>query len=142
MTSLLSRLTVEQAAQAAVLLQQAFAEKHAAPAGDEAVDKGKGNKLENIAKMSKPTSSEIPESSVQAEAKENGGKVPYCYRCLTKGHVIKDCIEIFYCDICDCDKHSRERCPLFRQAKVAAIPYGYAVEGLGFYYIPHNANQR
>jgi hypothetical protein len=41
-----------------------------------------------------------PESSKKAEIRGGSGKVPYCYRCKTKGHAIEVCHATMYCDIC------------------------------------------
>ena len=82
-----------------------------------------------------------PESSVHG-AMKGSGKPPYCYRCYTKGYKMEDCSTKLYCEICDCNEHAMERCPIYRsvqpdtkKAIAFAIPCGYAVEGLGFYYI-------
>ena len=97
------------------------------------------SELVPIHKMSKATpSNEAPESSAQAATRDSSGKTPYCYRCLTKGHVREDCDAEMYCDICDCIEHFTSRCPKFRGDKPCAIPCGYAVEGLGFYHIPQS----
>lgn len=102
-------------------------------------------KLEKISNISKPTSTnEKPESSTQGEKKEvekkdNNGKLPYCYRCLTKGHAMKDCDAEMYCEICVSKAHITDRCQRYRAARLAATPCGYAVDGLEFYYISHNA---
>jgi hypothetical protein len=83
---------------------------------------------------------DIPESSYKAAArKEGGGKVAYCFRSKTKGHAIEECHAEMYCDICESRDHIRPRCPKFRAAKQAAVPCGYAVEGLGFFHIAHDA---
>jgi hypothetical protein len=42
-----------------------------------------------------------------------------------------------YCRICDCKDHVKSRCPKWRGEKPAAVTCGYAVEGLGFFHIPH-----
>ncbi|TVU46458.1 hypothetical protein EJB05_05998, partial [Eragrostis curvula] len=109
-------------AQAAALLQQAFA-----------------------AAANNNMQCHIPESSAQGAARGAAGKTkaPYCYRCLTKGHVIDDCHTDVHCDICESDEHSTTRCPLFRSMnKPYATPCGYAVQGLGFYYIPHSVSPK
>ena len=52
-----------------------------------------------------------------------------------------------YCEICDCTEHAMVRCPIYRSVQpdtkkvtAFAMPCGYAVEGLGFYYITPPAN--
>lgn len=35
-----------------------------------------------------------------------------------------------------CDAHNLDRCPQFRGDKLSALTCGYALDGLGFYYIP------
>jgi hypothetical protein len=45
-----------------------------------------------------------------------------------------------FCDICESNTHVKGRCPLLKKAKnVYDMTCGYAVHGLGFYYIPHSA---
>jgi hypothetical protein len=44
-----------------------------------------------------------------------------------------------FCDICESPDHVRVRCPKFRVAKGAAVPCEFAVEGLGFFRIPHKS---
>jgi hypothetical protein len=41
-----------------------------------------------------------------------------------------------FCNICESPDHVRLRCPKFRAVKGAAVPCGFAVEGLGFLDIP------
>jgi hypothetical protein len=80
------------------------------------------------------------ESSTQGEAR--GNKVtakPYCHRCLTKGHCKEECVTPLVCDICTSHTHIKSGCPLYKKAnKVFAMTCGYAVDGLGFYYIPQS----
>ncbi|KAJ1273979.1 hypothetical protein BS78_05G028000 [Paspalum vaginatum] len=54
-----------------------------------------------------------------------GKKNPYCYRCFTKKVMFQ------------LAEHVTKTCPLMKGAKPTAIPCGYAVDGLGFYFIPH-----
>jgi hypothetical protein len=57
-------------------------------------------------------------------------------------HGASDCHVIMYCPICDCNEHSKTRCPKWRADKPMALTCGYAVEGLWFFQIPHTtANQ-
>jgi hypothetical protein len=86
--------------------------------------------------------SDILESSKNAAWKESNGKVPYCFRCKTKGHVIAECHTAMYCDICESQDHIRQRHPKFRAVKGSAVPCGYAVEGLGCFHITHEASQK
>ncbi|XP_021308960.1 uncharacterized protein LOC110432566 [Sorghum bicolor] len=79
-----------------------------------------------------PMNIDVPESS--KGVKKNKGK-PYCYRCLTKGHTLHDCLTMLCCDIC-CDDHVVKNCPNMKKTTTSALPFGYAVEGLGFYFIP------
>jgi hypothetical protein len=76
---------------------------------------------------------DIPESSEQG-AKKSKGK-PYCYRCCTKGHTIHECIVVLCCELFYGD-HTTKLCPNSKKTNASAIPCGYAVEGLGFYFIP------
>lgn len=138
----LNALPNDAVATALALLKQAFVGKQAEPAKQAEVKEkvaGEAN-LEKIPKMSNPT--DIPESSEQGASREGNGKVPYCYRCLTKGHTMDGCKIELYCDICDGHAHNTDRCPRYRAAKLFATPCGYAVDGLGFYYIPHTVTQK
>ena len=76
---------------------------------------------------------EILESSEKG-AQKNKGK-PYCYRCCTKGHTIHECTVVLCCEICYGD-HTTKLCPNSKKTNTSAIPCGYVVEGLGFYFIP------
>jgi hypothetical protein len=77
---------------------------------------------------------DLHESTAHGPSKE---KVPYCFRCKTKRHHMQDCYTPLYCDICDVATHSKAKCSFLKSAKFCAMPCGYAVEGLGFYHIPH-----
>jgi hypothetical protein len=87
------------------------------------------------------TSKVHAESSAQGEARGyNANNNPYCYRCLTRGHPKEECVAPLFCDICESTTHVKCRCPLLKKAKnMYAMTCGYAVDGLGFYYIPHSA---
>jgi len=76
---------------------------------------------------------EIPESSEKGAQKYKGK--PYCYRCRTKGHTIHECTVVLCCEICYGD-HTTKLCPNSKKTNTSAIPCGYAVEGLCFYFIP------
>jgi hypothetical protein len=86
-------------------------------------------------------SRELGGSSTQGEARNL--KVInkfYCHRCLSKGHIKEECITPLACDICSSLSHLKPRCQLQKKAsKVFAMTCGYVVDGLGFYYIPHQA---
>ena len=75
---------------------------------------------------------------------KGGGKekAPYCWRCLTKGHTMQVCTADLWCDICRAPSHNTERCQKFWGTKPAAHTAGYAVDGLGFYYIPHTSSTK
>jgi hypothetical protein len=81
------------------------------------VEKKSATMLEVMDAMSKPTQVELPESSKQAvgqlNRKESGGKVPYCFRCKTKGHVIESCHAPIHCEFCDSLDHIKPRCLMF-----------------------------
>jgi hypothetical protein len=77
--------------------------------------------------------SDVPESSIQGAPKSKGK--PYCYRCHTKGHTISECTAILSCDICYGD-HVTKVCPNLKNLQTTTVPCGYAVEGMGFYFIP------
>jgi hypothetical protein len=56
---------------------------------------------------------------------------------LIKGLEKLECETVSYCES---NYHVKGWCPLYKIAsKLHAIPCGYAVPGLGFYYIPNNA---
>ena len=82
---------------------------------------------------------EVPNSSHHGGQK-NKGK-PFCYRCHTKGHTIHECTAVLYCDLC-CGDHVTKICPNMKKMNSTAIPCGYAVEGLGFYFIPVAENPK
>jgi hypothetical protein len=136
--------------QAAVLLQQAFElmsdSKGAKQQGDEgACAEPKGKEVTTIDSGDKVPKSQPAadgaESSRQAAARKEGiGKNPYCFRCKTKGHAIEECHASMYCDICESLDHFRVRCPKYRAVKGAAVPCGFAVEGLGFFHTPHETS--
>jgi hypothetical protein len=77
--------------------------------------------LEQIKQMSKPTHAEGAESSQQAahqaQCKENSGKVPYYFRCKTKGDAIESCFVAMHCEICDSRDHFKPRCPMGKETK-------------------------
>ena len=66
----------------------------------------------------------------------------YCSRCLTKDHVLTDCNTVIRCGMCNSNKHVTKVCPYQKGAKPTAILCGYAVERLGFYYIPFEGKQQ
>jgi hypothetical protein len=66
---------------------------------------------------------------------------PYCYYCLTRGHPKEECIVTLFCDICESATHIKGRCPLLKKAKSTyALTCSYAVDRLGFYYIPNSVS--
>uniref|UniRef100_K3Z0T3 CCHC-type domain-containing protein n=1 Tax=Setaria italica TaxID=4555 RepID=K3Z0T3_SETIT len=67
---------------------------------------------------------------------QEGKNKPYCYRCLTKGHINTECSTQISCDLCD--THVTKACPQAKAAKQTAMLCGYAVDCLGFYYSPFN----
>jgi hypothetical protein len=76
----------------------------------------------------------VPESSQKGAIPKSKGK-PYCYCCHTKGHTISVCTAVLSCELC-CEDHVRKACPNLKNLQSTAIPCGYAIEGLGFYFIP------
>jgi hypothetical protein len=88
---------------------------------------------------------DVAESSAQgaSKANTNSGKTPYCFRCLTKGHVAMECATELICEVCDSKEHVKSRCTVFKTAsKLHANLCGYEVEGLGFFHIPHATKTR
>ena len=51
------------------------------------------------------------------------------------------CTVTLCCDICY-DDHVTKICPNMKKMQTTAIPCGYAVEGLGFYFIPIAENPK
>jgi hypothetical protein len=102
-------------------------------------EKGK-SKFEPFVNPSKATNEDVPESSAQAARRESIGKIPYYFRCKTKAHAIEDCHAEIFCKICESRDHIKPRCPKFRVDKMADVPRGYVVEGLGFFHIAHDAS--
>lgn len=76
----------------------------------------------------------------QAGKQKSKGK-PYCFRCYTKGHTLDDCTVLLCCDLCF-ENHVLKNCPNVKKTNAIAAPCGYAVEGMGFYYIPMNDNPK
>ncbi|KAJ1256667.1 hypothetical protein BS78_K333900 [Paspalum vaginatum] len=66
---------------------------------------------------------------------------PYCFRCLTKGHTAALCKTNILCDECGSEDHVTKSCSPYKNLKFAAIPSGYAVDGLGFYNIPYSGSK-
>jgi hypothetical protein len=62
--------------------------------------------------------------------------VSFCFRCKIKGHQLSECNIELFCEVCDIKTHLTSKCTVVRTCKTFAVPCGYAVDGLGFYYIP------
>jgi hypothetical protein len=82
---------------------------------------------------------DTPESSHQGKPKSKGK--PFCYHCHTKVHTMAECTAVLCCEICYGD-HVTKICPNMKKMNTTAIPCGYAVEGLGFYFIPLAENPK
>lgn len=83
---------------------------------------------------------DLGEEEVQKEDESSDkllvkGKI--CSRCCQKGHAAANCSTVIYCDICDSHEHVNHRCHILKQPRPVAHAVGYALEGLGFYHIPH-----
>jgi hypothetical protein len=85
---------------------------------------------------------QVAGEGVVAPGIAKGKGKPYCYRCLTKGHVNTECTTVISCGMCDSGNHVTKACPYQKGAKPTAILCGYAVERLGFYYIPFEGKQQ
>jgi hypothetical protein len=81
------------------------------------------------------------QSHLTRDHKKVREKNPFCYRCHTKGHTMHVCNAILCCDIC-CGDHVVKVCPNVKKMNITALPCGYAVEGLGFYFIPVAENPK
>ena len=79
-----------------------------------------------------PQSKSVGQESSLQGAQKSKGKL-YCYRCHTKGHTISVCAAVLSCDICFGDHVTKT---YLKNMQTSAIPCGYSVEGLGFYFIP------
>jgi hypothetical protein len=121
------------------LLQQSVGKDHSTPNSRwdvVSLDQGShlSSKLQTIKELSKPTQlDDKVGSSMVTVAKE---KVLFCFRCKTKGHQLSDCNIELFCEVCDVKTHLTSKCPVVRTCKTFVVPCGYAVEGLGFYFIP------
>jgi hypothetical protein len=50
---------------------------------------------------------------------------------------------VLFCDICESAAHVKGRCPMLIKAKSTyTLTCGYALDGLGFYYIPNSVAVR
>jgi hypothetical protein len=136
--------SLELLAQAMVLLNQAFVHpasldntaKASIPAGPlDGIDAGKGNNDGKGKEVMKDEHNNDQQRAGKPPLKE--GKQPYCFRCLTKGHVMQVCLAMLYCEICRSKAHNTDRCLQFWGDKTNALTCGYTVDGLGFFYIPH-----
>jgi hypothetical protein len=112
-------------------------------------DKGKATEVEPQLKQGasgvEAKHDDVLESLVQGKARLNmeNGKPPYCYRCLSRGHAKEECVAQLVCEVCDNTTHMKARCPVHKKAvKSFVMTYGYAVDGLVFFYIPHTAAPR
>jgi hypothetical protein len=56
---------------------------------------------------------------------------------ISKGHVSAECSTILFCAICEGGDHVAASCPTKKKAKPMAFSVGYAIDGLGFFHIPH-----
>jgi hypothetical protein len=65
------------------------------------------------------------------------GKPKWCFRCRTKGHATTECTAILFCNICEGGDHVAATCPIKKKPRPVALSVGYAVDGLGFFHIPH-----
>jgi hypothetical protein len=45
-----------------------------------------------------------------------------------------------FCGVCESMDHVQVRCPKVRAVNGAAVPCGFAVEGLGFFHIPYESS--
>ncbi|KAJ1255690.1 hypothetical protein BS78_07G089300 [Paspalum vaginatum] len=81
------------------------------------------------------------ETGLEIQGASQGKNKPYCYKCLTEGHKITECTTVLSCDMCGSDEHVTKACASSKHTKPTALPCGYAVEGLGFYYIPYLGDQ-
>jgi hypothetical protein len=95
---------------------------------------------EEEVKETKMPPKDLAESSAQGAARgmsNNPGL--YCYHCLTRGHPKEECSVTLFCDICESTTHVKGQCLILKKAKnTYAMTCGYAVDGLGFYYIPNS----
>jgi hypothetical protein len=133
-----------------VVLKQAFeammnsykvSEKQAKEISEKGKEVAMIGSIDNLSKLM-PTTDGAESSRQAATRREGSGKSPYCFRCMTKGHAIEDYHANMFCDICESQDHLRVWCPKFRAIKDVAVPCGFAVEGLGFFHIPHESSAK
>jgi hypothetical protein len=123
--------TVEQIVS---LLQQSVGKSQRGNSAGPNLGSQHSSKLEIIKELSNPTHlDDKVGSSMISISKE---KVSFCFMCKTKGPQLSDCNIELFCEICDVKTHLTSKCPVARACKTFAIPCGYAMEGLGFYFIP------
>ncbi|PWZ46274.1 hypothetical protein Zm00014a_005638 [Zea mays] len=92
------------------------------------------SRLYTIKELYKPTHvDDKVGSTVTHVAKE---KVPFCFRCKTKGHQSSDSNIELFCEVCNVKTYLTSKCPVVHASRTFVVPCGYTVEGLGFYYIP------
>jgi hypothetical protein len=89
-------------------------------------------KVPKVFKNEKPGKMRIDEGQLG-----EGEDKPFYFRCYKMGHGKLVCKAKLWCDICGSNEHMTGRCPILKQPRLLAHPYGYDVSGLGFYHIPH-----
>jgi hypothetical protein len=76
------------------------------------------------------------QSSTQAAVVASASAVPATSKCSnfrSRMHTISVCIAVLSCEICYGD-HVKKVCPNLKNLHSTAIPCGYAVQGLGFFF--------
>jgi hypothetical protein len=71
------------------------------------------------------------------EGSSGEGNKPFCFRCYKPEHGKLECVAKLHCDICWSSENLTGCCPILKQSRLLAQPYGYDVNRLGFYHIPH-----
>lgn len=73
---------------------------------------------------------------VKSEDNKNS-KSKFCFHCFTKGHVNTECQASVYCKICESEEHVKQKCPIKKSPKNIVQWVGHALDGIGFFHIPH-----
>jgi len=64
-------------------------------------------------------------------------KPKFCFRCFSKGHATAECQATVFCEICESSEHVKQKCPITKAAKNVVQWVGHALDGNGFFHIPH-----
>ena len=81
---------------------------------------------------------EASQSVMEAEIKvADQGKPKFCFRCFSKGHDRMECENSVFCENCESQEHVKQKCPSKKLPKNIVQWVGHALDGNGFFHIPH-----